>query len=177
MNISNRVIGVVAAKENSNRFKNKNIYSYKDAPLFWHNVKVMTELGISVYVLTDSEYIKQYCEERGVITIWRNENINHDNQSLFEVLKFAYHSLPEFDIMINVMANIIDAKSDDILKAIEVLVKNNLHEVRTVNDDGVENGVMILSKEVFSKHEISAYVGAITTNSKEIHYESEITGD
>lgn len=177
MNILNKIIGVVAAKSNSNRFKNKNIYSYKNAPLFWHNVKVMTDLGISVYVLTDSEYIKQYCEERGVIVIWRNENINHDNQSLFEVLKYAYHSLPDFDIMVNILANTINVKTDDIKRLLKCMEDNRLWEVRSYDGKGLENGCMCLRKEVFNKHELSAYVGAISTNSKEIHYESEITGN
>lgn len=171
-----KIVGVIAAKENSNRFKGKNYYMYNGYPLFWHNVKVLLDLEIDVYVVTDSMYIKNYCEERNVKIIWRNDNINKDEQSLFDVIKFAYYSIGQCDIVVNVMANIIGLSSNDIKKAMQIFIDKNLDEVRTYDKSGVENGVMILSKKVFNnKHEISSYVGAVTTKSKEIHYESEIT--
>ena len=46
----------------------KNTYIYKDEPLFWHSVKLLldsTKID-DVYVITDSDYIKSYCEEKGI---------------------------------------------------------------------------------------------------------------
>jgi len=169
-----KIVGVIAAKENSNRFKNKNIYNYKGLPLFYHNVKVLTDLAIDTYVATDSEWIKSYCNDKGVKVIWRGVNINQDDQSIFEVLKYVYYRLPDFDIMVNILANVINVQTDDILRLLQCLNDNNLREVRSYNN-GVESGCMALRKSVFNNFQISAYCGAIINNSTEIHYEAEIT--
>lgn len=172
-----KIVGVIVAKENSNRFKGKNYYMYYGYPLFWHNVQTMIDAGITeVFVATDSKFIKDYCEDKNVSVIWRNDNINQDDQPIFDVLKYVHLLLGKYDIMVNILANTINVKADDITRMLKCLKDNNLKEVRSYDSNGVENGCMIFKSEVFNKHEISAYVGAITTNSKEIHYEREITG-
>lgn len=167
------ILGVVAAKDKSTRFEKKNMRNYKGEPLFWHNVKAMLKIGIKPYVITDSKYIKNYSESRGVDVIDRNYNISHCEQSIFDVYKFAHWNLPKYDIMVTILANTINVESKDIQKAISLLRRNKLKEVRSYNK-GVENGLAVFDKSVFDKHEISSYVGAIETKAKEIHYESEI---
>ena len=62
------ILGLVAAKDNSNRFPGKNKHIHNGEPLFWHSVKPLLDSKIDdVYVITDSNYIKSYCEERNVI--------------------------------------------------------------------------------------------------------------
>ena len=58
------ILGLVAAKDNSNRFPGKNKHIYDGAPLFWHSVQPLldSEKVDDVYVITDSDYIKFYCE-------------------------------------------------------------------------------------------------------------------
>ena len=75
--------------------------------------------------------------------------------------------------MVSILANTIDVKKKDVQKAIDLLTNNRLHEVRSYNN-GVESGLMVLKSEVFNKHEVSVYVGSVSNNSKEIHYEEEI---
>ena len=57
------VVGIVAAKENSNRFPGKNNYMVDGEPMFWHSVKPLLDSDKvdDVYVITDSDYIKSYC--------------------------------------------------------------------------------------------------------------------
>jgi len=176
MNINKNIIGVIAAKKNSNRFNNKNIYLYNGHPLFFHNVKVLIDLGIKPIVVTDSEDIKEYCINNGVDNIiWREQNLAYDDQPIYDILKYVYHSVPQFDIMVNILANAINVTTENIEDAINCLVENDLWEVRSVDNKGKENGCLILSELVFkNRYQISAYVGAVITESKEIHYESEI---
>jgi CMP-N-acetylneuraminic acid synthetase len=172
-----KIVGIIIAKENSNRFPNKNIYNYKGKPLFWHNVECLlnSNYDMDIYVSTDSDYIKQYCSKNNIKTINRGKNINKDDQTLFEVLKYSYQTLEnEYDIICNILSNSIENKSEDVDSAINLLINNRLKEVRSYDDNGIENGILVLEKESMNKNELSSYVGAIKTKSKEIHYESEI---
>ena len=59
------ILGLVAAKATSKRFPGKNKHILNGEPLFWHSVKPLlnSKLVDDVYVITDSKYIKEYCEE------------------------------------------------------------------------------------------------------------------
>lgn len=174
-----KIAGIVIAKANSNRFPGKNVYKVDGRPMFFHAVEVLknTKNPIDVCVATNSDYIKTYCERRHVKVIWRGENISHDDQPIFDVLRFAYQSLiGSYGVIVMILANTIGFHPADVDKAVDVLVKNKLMEVRSYDLKGVENGIVVLRSEVMQKHEISTYVGAIfTTAAKEIHHESEIT--
>ena len=62
------IVGMVAAKSNSNRFKNRNKYLLNGLPLFWHSVNPMLKSPSidKVYVLTDSKEILDYCNKNKV---------------------------------------------------------------------------------------------------------------
>ena len=64
-------------------------------------------------------------------------------------------------------------EEQDIQEAIELLINNDLHEVRSYNK-GNESGLAVFKSVVFNKHEISSYIGAIVNDSKEIHYEKDM---
>lgn len=175
-----KIVGIIIAKQNSNRFPNKNIYNYKNKPLFWHNVECLfnSSYDMDVYVATDSEYIKEYSEQRNVKVIWRGKNINKDEQPIFDVLKYAYHSLEdEYDVIVNILSNSVNNNPEYIDNAINLLIDKKLKEVRSYDENGVENGILVIDKDTIQKYQLSTYVGAITTKSKEIHYEHEIKGE
>jgi CMP-N-acetylneuraminic acid synthetase len=172
------IAGIIVVKENSNRFPNKNICNYKDKPLFWHNVEVMQncEYEIDVYVATNSKFVKDYCINNGVKVIDRGINISDDEQSLFEVIKYTYQSLDEkYPVIVSILANSINNDSKQLESAIDLLINNELREVRSYDKNGVENGILVFDNIILeTKHEISAYVGAITTDAKEIHYKEDL---
>ena len=174
-----KIAGIVIAKQNSNRFPGKNVYQVDGKPLFYHAVEALAEMKrpVDVYVATDSDRIQAYCERRHIRVIWRGYNISHDDQPIFDVLKFVHQSIAShYDVIVMVLANTIGVKPEDIDKAVDILLKNKLMEVRSYDLTGVENGIVVLSSQAMLKHEISTYVGAIFTTAKEIHHESEITG-
>jgi len=173
-----KIVGIIIAKKNSNRFPNKNIYEYEGYPLFWHNVMRLIEskYDIEIVVATDSEYIENYCQENSINVIRRGPNIIDDNQPLFDVLKYAYNTLNlRYDICVNILANTINVRSKDIDNSIHLLVDNQLKEVRSYNQKGVENGLLVLDTDIITtKYQISTYVGSIITKSKEIHFKHEL---
>ena len=73
------------------------------------------------------------------------------------------------------MANCPGHHSQDINRAVNLLQKNNLKEVRSFNDNGEENGILVLSKKIMeSNNDISYYMGNIQTQAKEIHYKEDL---
>lgn len=171
--------GIMIVKKNSIRFPGKNFHHFKGKPLFANNVDAL--LGSihidTVYVGTDSDIVSEYYKfHKNVHVIKRGCNISKDDQSLYDVLKYIYYSIyKQYDIMACVLANCINHKSSDMDRAIQLLIDKHLNEIRSFNSDGVENGIVIIRTGVFEiKHEISAYIGAVISDGKEVHHVEDL---
>lgn len=173
-----KIVGLVAAKENSNRFPNKNIHIVNEVPMFMNSVQPMldSDLISDVYVITDSKFIISYCNKNNIKIIWRSKNAARDEDKLINILRYAYYSLDiEYDTIVSVMANCPQNSLEDIEKGIKLMQENNLKEVRSFDRNGVENGIIILDKEIMhDNRDISYYLGGITTNGKEIHHKADL---
>lgn len=173
-----RVVGLVAAKANSNRFPGKNLHLVEGVPMFMHSVEpLLASKHIEkVYILTDSVEIAEYCRARNIDIIWRPKNATRDEDKLISVLRFGYYNLDnEYDIVVSVMANCPGYTSSDIDNGIDLLISNKLKEVRGYDHSGVENGLLVLDKSILqSNQDISYYVGAVQTSAKEIHYKEDL---
>lgn len=173
-----KVVGLIAAKENSNRFPGKNYFELDGKPMFMHAVKPLldSKLVDKVYVITDSPKIISYCEDNKIGVIRRPKNATRDEDKLISILRFGYYNLDqEYDATITVMANCPGYTVQDIDKGLNLFKKHNLKEVRGYDLSGVENGMLILDKSILeSNRDISYYVGGIVTSAKEIHYKSEL---
>jgi len=171
-------IGIVAAKSNSKRLPNKNVISVDGSPLFWHSVAPMLESSIikKVYVATDSDFIKKYCEDRGVSIIWRKPNASRDEDKLINILRYAYYCIDEnAETVTTIMANCPGHTSKQIDAAIEMLKQKKLKEVRSFNSFGEESGLMVFSKEIMQENsDISYYIGCVVDEVKEIHYKEDL---
>jgi CMP-N-acetylneuraminic acid synthetase len=171
-------LGIVVAKDNSNRFTSKNKFIYKGKPLFWHSVQPLLDSPLidKVVVATDSEVIHEYCKYYNVSTIHRAKNASRDEDKLINIIRFAYYNLEqEYDIIVSIMANCPGHTSTDVELGIKRFKKNNLKEVRSFNSNGEENGIMILHKDIIEDNrDISYYMGSIETRAKEIHYKKEL---
>jgi CMP-N-acetylneuraminic acid synthetase len=171
------ILGLVAAKDNSNRFPEKNKHIHDGKPLFWHSVKPLLDSKVDdVYVITDSDYIKSYCEERNVGVIWRPKNATRDEDKLVSILRFGYYSLDvDYDIVVSLMANCPGHSTKIIDDGIDLLQDKKMREVRSFNNDGEESGLLIFSKEILQNNfDISYYIGGLTSDVKEIHYKEDL---
>jgi CMP-N,N'-diacetyllegionaminic acid synthase len=174
------VVGIVVAKAKSNRFPNKNLAIYKDKPLFWQSVQPLLDSKIvdDVYVATDNSEIQEYCFQNNVDVIWRGPNANDSEEPIFDVYKYAYKSLNKsYEQIVCVMANCPGLVFNDIDRGLKKLKTQQLKELRSYDINGVENGLLIFDTDYFlQKKEISTYVGSIITESKEIHYPTDLEG-
>lgn len=174
-----KIVGVVAAKENSKRFPGKNAYEVDGEPLFWHSVQPMLSSGKvhEVIVSTDSKFIAEFCRKRGVVVIERGINSNHTDEPLIDVIKYtikSYHG--NYDALITIMANCPNHTSGDVDAAIDLLEKNDeLNEVRGFDKSGLETGLILLRKRVIEgQYQISSHIAMVETDGYEIHYKNDI---
>jgi len=170
------VIGIVSVKEKSSRFPFKNIYKIKGTEMFLQNVEQIFSAGYECYVATNSKIVKDICSKRNIKSLWRGDNISNSEQSIFEVAKWALQSLPEkYEIVIIALANVINLKASDVIEAVTFLERENLQEVRSYDSNGKENGLIIMRADyLLNRYQFSCYMGAITTEAKEIHYKHEL---
>ena len=168
----------MAAKSNSNRLPNKNILPLSGKPMFWHSVEPLLKSRLieKVYVATDSEYIKKYCEENSVSVIWRPKNASRDEDKLINILRYAYYSIEEeCDTVTTIMANCPGHTVEDVDRAISMLREKNLKEVRSFNNEGQENGLMTFSSSIMDTNiDVSYYIGCLINAVKEIHHKEDI---
>jgi len=173
-----KTVGIVAAKEHSKRFPNKNIYSLGNVPLFWHSVLPLLDsiMVDDVYVVTDSVSIMDYCYKKNVKVIWRFKNANHDEEPLLDVLKYAYKTLlKSYDNIITIMANCPLHTIMDVDNAINLINSSDFLEVRSFNSDKKESGLMVFKESVIlTSPSISSHLGAIQTQGYEIHTKEDI---
>lgn len=171
-------VGIVCAKSNSNRFPGKNIYEMNGEPMFWYSVKPLLESDKidKVYVTTDSKFIKEYCEKRGVGVILRKVNAIHDEEPLIGVLRFAYKSIDEsYDNIATIMANCPFHTSKSVNEAIDLIDSKGLLEIRSFNNENEESGLMIFKEKVILNNtQISSHIGFIKSDVKEIHYKEDL---
>jgi len=171
-------VGLIAVKKDSKRFKNKNIHPVNGVPMFWYSVAPLLKSSQvdDVYVLTNSEYVVEYCKDRGVNTIWRPENASRSEDKMVNVLRYGYYNLEKsYDGVITIMANCPGHNVDQVNTAINRMVDQKLDEVRSFNHLGEESGLIIFSKKIMeSNQDVSYYMGCTIDEVIEIHYESDL---
>lgn len=172
-------VGIVVAKENSKRFPGKNIYPYKNEPLFWHSVKPLlsSEFIDEIYVATNSNEIIEYCNQKNIKTIWRGPNIIDDEEPLLSVLRYSYQSLnKEYEYVATIMANCPHHTADEVNQALLKISQGNFNEIRGFDNHGIETGLLIFKSEVIKNcFQISSHIGMIESKGYEIHYVEDLS--
>lgn len=172
------IVGIVAAKANSIRFPDKNIFVFKGKPLFWHSVQPLLDAKLvdKVYVVTDSQYIKGICDKNMVDVIWRPKNATLDADPLLSILKFAYYNLNDpYEMIATIMANCPGHTSNMVDQAILMMKSGKYLEIRSFNDQNEESGLMVFNKVVINNYsQISSHIGSIKSNVHEIHYKEDL---
>lgn len=167
-----RILAIVCAKKDSIRFPNKNRELIH--PVLMRLLKFNSIDQIIVPTDDPSIVAKEYKNKR-IKIIRRRKNACVPEDSVFNVARWAYYCLDKpYEIIIVILPNVINFRTNTIGKGIKILEENNLNEVRTYGGEGVENGVIIMKEAWFLHGDLSVYCGAIISEAKEIHYESEV---
>jgi hypothetical protein len=161
---------IICAKETSRRFPNKNKVLIDD---------VMTQVSMSehidkVVLATDMEELGRY-QSNKVSVVMRPKNACNPEDSVFDVVRWAYLSLDEsYHYVHVVLPNQIGFNHNAMSRSLNTLIKNDLQEVRSYDKSGVENGLITMTKDRLLSRNISTYCGAIVTEAKEVHKEGDL---
>ena len=164
-----RFLGIIPAKSISKRFPGKNQLLYRN---------VLKEMGKSVIdhtiVTTDDVIINNSCAASQIHKRYMAE-VDLD-LPLIDVIKNTYLSTSgTYDYIICAFANTQNLKATDVNKMIMMAEANpELQEIRSFNKNGIENGLILLSVKRVLEGQISSYIGAITTDAKEIHTKEDL---
>lgn len=173
-----KTVGIIAAKGNSKRFPNKNIYKINGIPMFWHSVQPLLDSDMvdDVYVTTDSIYIKEYCEKNKINIIWRGINAIRDEEPLLSVINFTYKQIDKkYDNIITIMANCPNHTKENVDNAIKLINSGRFLEIRSFGNNNEENGLMVFKEDIIlNKLQISSHIGSINSNAKEIHTKKDL---
>ena len=171
------IVAIIPVKGNSLRFPKKNLKILDGEPLFWHGIKCIINCKAikDVFIATDSLQVKKYCLKRNVNIIWRGPNKKDHEEQFFDILKYAYGTLNKsYEYVISVLANSPEHKTEQVDEAIKMIKTNKFQEVRSYSEKGEETGLFAFRSFIFqNRFEISNHLGAIKSNSKEIHFKKE----
>lgn len=166
-----KTIAIICTRKESERFPLKNRLLIGDVLKRIEGASFLDK----ILVASDDEELqpKEGCSRIHRISL--TKKICHKDNSVFGSARWAYNSIEEdYDVVVMILTNVIRFESVYVNKCIDILLKNNLNEVRTYDKDGVENGVIVMKRDWFLKGSLSVYCGGVLSSAKEIHYEDEL---
>ena len=173
-----KIVCVVPARGGSKRLPKKNIYPLMKKPLIMWSLEECIKSKYlnkeNVYVSTEDEDIKNIISEKDFKVIDRPIDLSLDHVWTQEVLKHSKKYLNGlgiyFQIIIRIQANSPQIKADKIDECIEKLIDNNLWEVFSVNQDGIEDAAIhVLLDRCIEQKALSVYKGTVVTNYVDVH--------
>jgi len=130
--------GLILAKKNSSRLKNKNWRDFKGQPMFvWNMVKCLN-IFHRVYVSSDYDYILNIAEDYGAIPIKRPPELLETGN--IPVYQHALKYMDKPDVLVAVQANSPTIKQHFIELARDIMKKHNIVELKTCHPDGTDYG-------------------------------------
>lgn len=134
LSIMIRIAGLILAKSDSIRLKNKNTLPFRGEPMFLHNVRKLLDIFPEVYVSSDSEEILDWADSRGAIAIKRPMRLCGDTPNI-PVYQHALRFMrPDVEAIIAVQANSPNVHPSIIARIREAL--ELCDEAITVHQDG-----------------------------------------
>jgi len=166
----NKILVIICAKKNSKRFPSKNEILMDDVIKECLRDKRISRVALA----TDIERFLEMGDDK-LSVLMRPKNALEPEDSVFLIARWVYLSMGDhYDIVSVVLPSVIGFKSGFIKKTADILVSNNLNEVRTYNNEGVENGVITMRSECLKSSNVSTYCGALITKAHEVHLPSEL---
>ena len=173
-------VAIIPARLGSQRLKEKNIRLYQNKPLIFWAIKAAKESKYikRVFVSSESKKILDLAKDYGAEIIERPEFLSEPDVYKMDVIIHAVNEIKKFrrpTLISSIQANSPEISSIAIDKSIDQLLKFNLNEVMSVDENLNQNGAIrtMKYKTVFDKN-LSTYFGIIKTNFTDIHTEEDL---
>jgi CMP-N-acetylneuraminic acid synthetase len=162
---------MVPARLGSKRLVRKNLQDLNGHPLISYAIRALQSIPVidEVYVSTEAEEIAETARDYGATPIMRPPALAEDHIRSQDVFQH-FASEVEFDILVIAQANSPNVQASNIEKGINLMRKNDLWEVRSVNNEGLENGAFwILKRNTIAWEGLSCYFGIVIDDAVDIH--------
>jgi CMP-N,N'-diacetyllegionaminic acid synthase len=166
------IVAMIPARGGSKRLKNKNILPLLGKPMISYAINAckQSKLIDAIYVSTESDKIAEIALKNGVKILKRPDELAQDNVSTQAVMQHFADCIKDFTVLCLVQANSPQVQTENIDKAIKLLIDNNLWEVRSINSTGLENGAFwIIKRETIYWKGLSVYFGVVKDDAMDIH--------
>ena len=163
---------MIPARLGSKRLLKKNIAEFLGEPMISYSIKASLNAKLidDVYVSTESAEIAEIASSYGAKVFIRPSELAEDDVPTQKVMQNFLDDHPDVDVLVTIQANSPNVRPETIDKAIRLLVTHNLWEVRSVNDDGLENGaIWVTTRKAAYWDGLSVYFGVVRDNSIDIH--------
>lgn len=171
----NRIIGIIPARINSKRLKRKNLFVLNGKPLImwtiYESLKSKYVNKDNLYVSTESDDIKEIVSGTCKV-IDRTNKLAKDHVWTQDVIDHASSQLgiEDDDIIVILQANSPEIEFQVIDEAIEKLIKHDLYEIHTVDENLINNGAIhVLRGRVSRSYGKVNYNSVIKTNWIDVH--------
>ena len=176
------IIVIIPARGNSKRFKNKNIFKIKNKPMIYYAIQAAknSKLISNIFVSSENKKVLNIAQKYKSKIIKRPKHLSKDNVFKIDVIRHAVLEIEKKDkvlssLIVSLQANSPEVKSYHIDEAIIKLVKNNLHEVISVDENLNSNAaIRVMKREALFQKSLSTYLGCIKTNISDIHYKKDL---
>lgn len=178
-----KIVCIIPARGGSKRLPGKNIYPLLGKPLICWSIEACLKSKYldqeNIFVSTEDQNIKKVAKDCGIKVIDRPKHLSEDNVWTQDVLSHAHSFLNEqgldFDIMVRIQANSPQIEPKKIDECIEKLIKRDLWEVFTVDQDGIEDAAIhVLLERCINQKALSVYKGVVETDYIDVHIKDDI---
>jgi CMP-N-acetylneuraminic acid synthetase len=172
-----KIIGIIPAREGSKRLKHKNIYPLKGIPLIEYTIKAALESKYftkdNLYINSNFDEVFEIAKQYNLKSIIRPDNLSDDKtwtQDVIDHTDDVIGNLEDEDIIVLLQANSPQIIPEKINECIDMLLKNNLWQVNTVDTLMVNNGaIQVLKRKVRNHKGKVNYNGIVTTDWIDVH--------
>lgn len=172
-----KIIGIIPARKGSKRLKHKNVYPLKGIPLIEYTIKAALESKYftkdNLYVNSDFDEALDIAQNYNLNLIIRPEHLAHDTIWTQDVVNHTDEiigNLEDEDIIVILQANSPQITSEKIDECINMLLKNSLWQVNTVDEFMVNNGAIQVLKRKVKHHKGKVnYNGVVITDWVDVH--------
>ena len=180
------IVAIIPARGGSKRLPRKNIKTVLGKPMLNWAIDACKQSKYidRIFVSSEDNEILRLAKNSNVEVIERPISLSEDNVWTQDVLKHAVNSIKKvlsskdennFKIVVRVQANSPQVTGKKIDECIEKLTENNLWEVFTVNEYGIEDAAIhVLKTECVFQNALSVYKGVVTTNYIDVHTEEDL---
>ena len=172
------IVAIIPARGGSKRLKNKNLQKIWGKPMIYWCIKAAKKSNYikKLYVSSENDRIQNFCKKLSVNIVKRPFELSEDNVFKIDVIRHAIKSLKiKPSLVISLQPNSPDILSSDLDRGIEKLLRYNLNEIISVDNNGIQNAAFRIMKydSLFQKS-LSTHCGFVITDNSDIHTRDDL---